>query len=225
MTTIPGLFAIGEANFSDHGANRLGANSLLQACVDGYYIAPYTLQNYLADHIQAPKTDTSHAAFDKAEQNAKDLLNRLVAQKGTKTAEEFHREIGKILYDKCGLSRSEQGLKEAIASIQKLREEFQNNLLVPGEVEDINSELEKAGRVNDYMELAELMCIDALERNESCGAHFREEYQTEDGEAERNDKDYAYSAAWEWTGEPSQPVLCKEPLQFEYVQPTKRSYK
>lgn len=225
MTTIPGLFAIGEANFSDHGANRLGANSLLQACVDGYYIAPYTLQNYLADHIQTAKTDTSHAAFDEAECAAKNQLKHFVAQKGTKTAEEFHREIGKILYDNCGLSRSEQGLTEAINSIQKLREEFQNNLLVPGEVEDINSELEKAGRVNDYMELAELMCIDALERNESCGAHFREEYQTDDGEAARNDKDYAYSAAWEWTGKPSQPLLCKEPLKFEYVQLTKRSYK
>lgn len=225
MTTIPGLFAIGEANFSDHGANRLGANSLLQACVDGYYITPYTIQNYLADHIQVEKTDTNHPAFAEAEKQVQEQLNRFINQKGTKTAEEFHRELGEILYDKCGLSRSEEGLKSAISQIQNLREEYKKNLLVPGDAEDINSELEKAGRVNDYMELSELMCIDALNRNESCGAHFREEYQTEDGEAKRNDKEFAYSAAWEWNGEASSPVLNKEPLEFEYVQPTQRSYK
>lgn len=225
MTNIPGLFAIGEANFSDHGANRLGANSLLQACVDGYYIAPYTLQNYLADQIQVGKTDINHPAFDKTEKQIQKQLNEFINQKGTKTAEEFHRELGKILYDKCGLSRSEEGLKSAITQIQKLREEYKTNLLVPGDVEDINSELEKAGRVSDYMELSELMCIDALNRNESCGAHFREEFQTEDGEAQRNDKDFAYSSAWEWSGNASSPILNKEPLEFEYVQPTQRSYK
>ncbi len=225
MTNIPGLFAIGEANFSDHGANRLGANSLLQACVDGYYIAPYTLQNYLADQIQVEKPDIKHSAFEQAEADVKEQLNHFIQQKGNKTAEEFHREVGKILYDKCGLSRSEEGLKTAIAQIQNLREEYKTNLLVPGDVEDINSELERAGRVSDYMELAELMCIDALNRNESCGAHYREEFQTEDGEAKRNDKDFAYSSAWEWSGDASSPILNKEPLKFEYVQPTQRSYK
>ena len=225
MTTIPGLFAIGEANFSDHGANRLGANSLLQACVDGYYIAPCTLQNYLSDQIQVEKTQINHPAFQEAERLAKKQLENFVESKGNKTAEEFHREIGKVLYDKCGLSRSEQELKKAILQIQNLREEFQQNLLVPGDAHEINSELEKAGRVSDYMELAELMCVDALERNESCGAHFREEFQTEDGEAERNDDDYAYSAAWEWSGKASKPILNKEPLHFTYVQPSKRSYK
>lgn len=225
MTTTPGLFAIGEANFSDHGANRLGANSLLQACVDGYYIAPYTLQNYLADEIQVAKTDVNHPAFDEAEKQVKSQLEKFVNLKGNKTAEEFHRELGKILYDKCGLSRSEEGLKKAITDIQNLREEFYENLLVPGDVEDINSELEKAGRVSDYFELAELMCIDALRREESCGAHFREEFQTEEGEAMRNDAEYSYSAAWEWSGQASEPILNKEPLKFEYVKPTQRNYK
>ena len=225
MTTTPGLFAIGEANFSDHGANRLGANSLLQACVDGYYIAPYTLQNYLADEIQVAKTDVNHPAFDEAEKQVKSQLEKFVNLKGNKTAEEFHRELGKILYDKCGLSRSEEGLKKAITDIQNLREEFHENLLVPGDVEDINSELEKAGRVSDYFELAELMCIDALRREESCGAHFREEFQTEEGEAMRNDAEYSYSAAWEWSGQASEPILNKEPLKFEYVKPTQRNYK
>lgn len=225
MTTTPGLFAIGEANFSDHGANRLGANSLLQACVDGYYIAPYTLQNYLADEIQVAKTDVNHPAFEEAEKQVKSQLEKFINQKGDKTAEEFHRELGKILYDKCGLSRSEDGLKKAITDIQNLREEFDKNLLVPGDVEDINSELEKAGRVSDYFELAELMCIDALQREESCGAHFREEFQTEEGEAMRNDAEYSYSAAWEWSGQVSEPILNKEPLKFEYVKPTQRNYK
>ncbi|MDN6279688.1 MAG: fumarate reductase/succinate dehydrogenase flavoprotein subunit [Psychroflexus sp.] len=225
MTTIPGLFAIGEANFSDHGANRLGANSLLQACVDGYYIAPYTLQNYLADEIQVEKTDVNHPAFEEAEKQVQLQLKNFVDQKGTKTAEEFHRELGKVLYDKCGLSRSAEGLTQAITDIKNLRKEYRENLLVPGDVEDINSELEKAGRVSDYLELAELMCIDALDRNESCGAHFREEYQTAEGEAKRDDANFSYSAAWEWSGKASTPILNKEPLEFTYVKPTKRSYK
>ncbi|MCH8535568.1 MAG: fumarate reductase/succinate dehydrogenase flavoprotein subunit [Flavobacteriaceae bacterium] len=225
MTNIPGLFAIGEANFSDHGANRLGANSLLQACVDGYYIAPYTLQNYLADQIQVPQSAINHPAFEIAENQAKKQLKEFVSCQGNKTSEEFHRELGKVLYDNCGLSRSAEGLQEAIQKIQQLRQEFKKNLLVPGDVEDINSELEKAGRVADYMELAELMCIDALQRNESCGAHFREEFQTDEGEALRNDKDFAFTAAWEWSGDSSSPILNKENLKFEFVQPTQRSYK
>ncbi|MDO5656331.1 MAG: fumarate reductase/succinate dehydrogenase flavoprotein subunit [Flavobacteriaceae bacterium] len=225
MTSIPGLFAIGEANFSDHGANRLGANSLLQACVDGYFVAPYTIQNYLSDLIREPKTDTAHPAFDLAENEVKNQLKRLVSINGNKTADEFHRELGKELYDKCGLARSAQGLQDAIIRIRELRKEFHRDLKVPGSVETVNSELEKAGRVLDYLELAELMCLDALQRNESCGAHFRIEYQTEDGEAKRDDENFQYSAVWEWSGNPERPVLNKEPLEFEFIVPTIRSYK
>jgi len=225
MTSINGLFAIGEANFSDHGANRLGANSLLQACVDGYFILPYTLANYLAGEIKVPKTNIQDKEFDIAEENCKKQLESFLTTKGEKTAEEFHKELGKELYDKCGLSRSKQGLEQAIENIQKLRKEFKTNLMVPGDAAEVNSELEKAGRVADYMEVAELMCIDALQREESCGAHFRKEYQTEDGEAKRDDEHFSYSAAWEWTANPSEPKLNKEPLIFEFVKPTIRSYK
>lgn len=225
MTSIPGLFAVGEANFSDHGANRLGANSLLQACVDGYFIAPYTISNYLSKEIKTPKTDTEHEEFVMAENQVRTLLNQFTSSKGNKTAEEFHRELGRELYDKCGLARSAKGLEQAIMKIKKLREEFKTNLLVPGTPDEVNAELEKAGRVHDYMELAELMCLDALHRNESCGAHFRIEHQTADGEAQRDDENYQYGALWEWTGNPSEPVLNKEPLHFEFVQPVIRSYK
>lgn len=225
MTSIPGLFAIGEANFSDHGANRLGANSLLQACVDGYFVAPYTLQNYLSTEIKVPKVDVNHTEFEAAEEEVRNQLEQFININGNKTAEEFHKELGRELYDKCGLSRSREGLEKAIEKIKLLREEFKTNLLVPGDTAEVNSELEKAGRVYDYLELAELMCIDALHREESCGAHFREEYQTEDGEAKRNDEEFCYSAAWEWTGTPSKPELYKEHLVFETVKPTIRSYK
>ena len=225
MTSIPGLFAIGEANFSDHGANRLGANSLLQACVDGYFILPYTLSNYLAGEIKVPKTNIADKEFEIAEEIITKQLESFLSSKGEKTAEEFHKELGKELYDKCGLSRSKEGLEKAIQNIQKLRKEFKINLIVPGDAAEVNSELEKAGRVADYMEVAELMCIDALEREESCGAHFRQEYQTEDGEAKRDDENFSYSAAWEWTKNPSAPKLNKEELIFEFVKPTIRSYK
>ena len=225
MTSIPGLFAIGEANFSDHGANRLGANSLLQACVDGYFILPYTLSNYLAGEIKVPKTNIADKEFEIAEEIITKQLESFLSSKGEKTAEEFHKELGKELYDKCGLSRSKEGLEKAIQNIQKLRKEFKINLIVPGDATEVNSELEKAGRVADYMEVAELMCIDALEREESCGAHFRQEYQTEDGEAKRDDENFSYSAAWEWTKNPSAPKLNKEELIFEFVKPTIRSYK
>lgn len=225
MTSIPGLFAIGEANFSDHGANRLGANSLLQACVDGYFILPYTLQNYLADQIKVERTDTNHRAFEESEKQVRAQMERLINCKGQKTAEEFHKELGRELYDKCGLLRTKEGLEQAIKNIQKLRDEYKINLLVPGTAGEVNSELEKAGRVADYLELAELMCIDALHRKESCGAHFRAEYQTEDGEAKRDDENFCYSAAWEWTGNASAPILNQEPLEFETVKPTVRSYK
>ncbi|MBC9933563.1 fumarate reductase/succinate dehydrogenase flavoprotein subunit [Chitinophaga qingshengii] len=224
MTTIPGLFALGEANFADHGANRLGANSLLQACVDGYFIAPYTLANYLADEIKTPATDIQHPAFAEAAKKVEEQLHLLKAIGGKLSADYFHRTLGKILYDKCGLSRSKEGLETAIREIKALRQQFYRDLNIPGGYA-INSELEKAGRVADYLELGELMCHDALTREESCGAHFRVEFQTPEGEAMRNDKDFAFISAWEWAGENQPPVWHKEPLTFEFVTPTVRSYK
>jgi succinate dehydrogenase / fumarate reductase flavoprotein subunit len=225
MTTIPGLFAIGEANFADHGANRLGANSLLQACVDGYFILPYTMANYLADELQSAKITTSHPQFEEAEAAIKARLALLVGIKGTKTADQFHKELGKLLYNKCGLSRSAAGLTEAIAGIKSLKKEFYKDLMVPGKAEDMNAELEKAGRIADYLEIASLMCYDALNREESCGAHFREEYQTESGEAMRNDEKYCYVSAWEWPGMDQEPVLHPEPLTFEFIKLSVRNYK
>lgn len=224
MTTIPGLFALGEANFADHGANRLGANSLLQACVDGYFIAPYTMANYLADEIKSGPVDVRDAAFAAAEENVQQQLKRLMGIQGNLSADYFHKTLGKILYDKCGLSRSKEGLEEAIKEIAALREEFWQRLYVPGGYA-INTELEKAGRVADYLELGELMCYDALARDESCGAHFRVEHQTPEGEAMRNDQDFSFISAWEWEGADKPPLLHKEPLHFEFVTPTVRSYK
>jgi succinate dehydrogenase / fumarate reductase flavoprotein subunit len=224
MTTIPGLYALGEANFADHGANRLGANSLLQACVDGYFIAPATIPNYLAGEIKSGPVSVDHPAFAATEEAAIRQLQQLLRIQGTTPADDFHKALGTILYDKCGLSRCRAGLEEAIREIRSLRERFYANLLIPGGP-DLNSELEKAGRIADYLEVGELMCYDALTREESCGAHFREEYQTPDGEAVRNDRDFAFTSAWEWTGIGQEPVLHKEPLQFEYVTPTVRSYK
>lgn len=224
MTTIPGLFAVGEANFADHGANRLGANSLLQASVDGYFILPYTLPNYLAGELKAEKITTKHPQFDLVEKEVKDQLEQLVNIKGTKTVDDFHKELGKLLYDKCGLSRSAAGLKEAIQGIQVLRAAFYKELIVSGTPGEINAELEKAGRVADYLEISELMCHDALSREESCGAHFREEYQTPDGEALRNDEKFCYVSAWEWAGKDTEPILHPEPLVFEFVKLSVRSY-
>jgi succinate dehydrogenase flavoprotein subunit len=224
MTTIPGLYALGEANFADHGANRLGANSLLQACVDGYFIAPATIPNYLAGEIKSGPVSVDHPAFAAAEDAAQGQLQQLLGIKGTTPSDEIHKALGKILYDKCGLSRTRSGLEEAINQIRSLRGRFYADLLIPGGP-DLNSELEKAGRIADYLEVGELMCYDALTREESCGAHFREEYQTPDGEAVRNDRDFAFTSAWEWAGTGQEPVLNKEPLQFDYVTPTVRSYK
>jgi len=224
MTTIPGLFALGEANFSDHGANRLGANSLLQSSVDGYFIAPLTIPNYLADELKSPKIGTDHPAFDAAEKEVRAQLQRFLNNKGTLSADYFHKTLGKLLYDKCGLSRSKKSLEEAIIAIKALREQFDTSLKITGD-DKVNSELEKAGRVADFLELGELMCNDALERNESCGAHFREEYQTKDGEALRNDKDFCFVSAWEWKGVNDLPVLHKEPLVFTAVPLSVRSYK
>ena len=224
MTTIPGLFALGEANFADHGANRLGANSLLQASVDGYFIAPYTIANYLSGDIHTGKISTDHTEFEKAEQEVRTQLQQFSKSKGTKTVDYYHKTLGKILYDYCGLARNEAGLKFAISEIQKLREEFYRNVHIPGNEETMNTEIEKAGRVADYLEIGELMCYDALTRNESCGAHFREEYQTAEGEAKRNDAEYQFISAWEWNNR-SVPILHKEPLSFEVIQPIVRSYK
>lgn len=226
MTTIPGLFALGEANFADHGANRLGANSLLQASVDGYFIAPYTIANYLADQIKVGKISTDHPEFDKVVKEADEKLNDLLKIKGTQTVDYFHKKLGKLLYDYCGLARTAEGLQFAIKEIENLRIEFYKNVNVTGGKDSMNAELEKAGRVADYFEIGILMCYDALTRNESCGAHFREEYQTEEGEAARNDAEFQFISAWEWPGSlDKEPILNKEELKFEFVQPTIRSYK
>jgi len=225
MTTLPGLFALGEANFADHGANRLGANSLLQASVDGYFIAPYTIANYLSDEIHSGTVSKDRPEFEKAEMDVRHQIEKLLHIKGSKTVDYFHKTLGKLLYDYCGLARNEQGLKHAILEIKKLKQEFYRDVMVSGTAEGLNAELEKAGRVADYFEIGELMCYDALTRNESCGAHFREEYQTPDGEALRNDADFQFISAWAWTGDQEGPQLIKEPLAFEEIQPTVRSYK
>ncbi|THD33581.1 MAG: fumarate reductase/succinate dehydrogenase flavoprotein subunit [Flavobacterium johnsoniae] len=225
MTTIPGLFALGEANFADHGANRLGANSLLQASVDGYFIVPYTIANYLSNEIHTGKIATTTPEFEEAENHVKQQIENFISIKGTKTVDYFHKTLGKLLYDYCGLARNEEGLKYAIDEIRKLKQEFYKDVKVSGQGNAMNSELEKAGRVADYFEIGELMCYDALTRNESCGAHFREEFQTPDGEALRNDAEFQFISAWNWTGENKEPELVKEPLIFEEVKPTVRSYK
>ncbi len=224
QTTIPGLYALGEANFSDHGANRLGASALMQGLADGYFVIPYTLGNYLADEIRNAAVDTNQQAFVDTENAVAERINKLINIKGTKSVESFHKRLGKIMWDKCGMARNEAGLKEAIEEIRALKKEFWSDVRVPGEVMEMNPELDKAGRVADFIELGELMCIDALDRNESCGGHFREESQTEDGEAKRDDENYAYVAAWENKGDGGWN-LHKEELSFEIVKPTQRSYK
>ena len=224
MSTIPGLFVLGEANFSDHGANRLGASALMQGLSDGYFIVPYTIGNYLASN-KLEKLGVSHPAFRSVESEVVAMTNKLLSIKGTRTTTSFHKELGKVVWDKCGMSRNAAGLQEAIGHIRGLREEFWKNVKVAGDSNDLNASIEAAGRVADYFELAELMCIDALDRNESCGGHFREEYQTSDNEALRNDELYSYVAAWEFTGIKSPPKLHKEPLEFHYVHPSQRSYK
>jgi len=224
MTTITGLYALGEANFSDHGANRLGASALMQGLADGYFVIPYTMGNYLADDIRTKEIPTDHPAFVEAEKAVQADIDKLMNIKGTKSVDHFHKALGKIMWDKCGMARNEKGLKEAIAEIQQLRAEFWKDVRVPGTANEFNPELEKAGRVADFLELGELMCVDALNRRESCGGHFREESQTEEGEAKRNDEEFSYVAAWEYKG-PSQFELHKEELVFEECKPTQRSYK
>jgi succinate dehydrogenase / fumarate reductase, flavoprotein subunit len=224
MTSVQGLYALGEANFSDHGANRLGASALMQGLADGYFVVPYTIGDYLAG-MKGDKVTTEHPEFKKAEDAVKTQINTLLNAKGNKTVDEFHRELGKIMWEYCGMSRSEKGLKFAKAKIKEIRAEFWKNVKITGTNEELNITLEKALRVADFLELGELMVTDALNRNESCGGHFREEYQTEDGEARRDDDNYAYVAAWEYTGAEKEEVLHKEELIFENVKLTQRSYK
>ena len=224
QTTIKGLYALGEANFSDHGANRLGASALMQGLADGYFVIPYTLGNYLADEIRTASIPTTHPAFAETEKAVSERINALMNIKGTKTVESFHKRLGLIMWNKCGMARNEEGLKEAIAEIQALKKEFWSDVKIPGEIMNMNPELDKAGRVADFIELGELMCKDALNRNESCGGHFREESQTEDGEAKRDDENFCYVAAWEYKGD-SEWELNKEILNFEVVKPSQRSYK
>jgi succinate dehydrogenase / fumarate reductase flavoprotein subunit len=224
MSNVPGLFVIGEANFSDHGANRLGASALMQGLADGYFVLPYTLANHFASTKQnKPAPDAPE--FKEAESEVKERIKKLLSIKGRRTVNDFHRELGKLVWDKCGMARNEAGLKEALERIPQLREEFWENVNVLGDAEELNPALERAGRVADFMEFAELLCLDALHREESCGGHFREEYQTEDGEARRDDDKFSYVAAWEYTGVGNQPVLNKEPLVYEEVHMTQRSYK
>jgi succinate dehydrogenase / fumarate reductase flavoprotein subunit len=224
MSTIPGLHVLGEANFSDHGANRLGASALMQGLADGYFVIPYTLSHYLAS-ATLPKITAEHDAFAEAASNAQSQITRLLSVKGSKTPRELHRQLGRLVWDYVGMSRTAAGLQTALTEIPKLRDEFWQNVSVPGEPNNMNKNLEYAGRVADYLEFAELLALDALEREESCGGHFREEYQTPDNEAQRDDERFAHAAAWEFTGVGSRPVRHVEPLQFEYVKPTQRSYK
>lgn len=225
MTTVPGLHALGECNFSDHGANRLGASALMQGLSDGYFVIPYTLANYLASHQPADELSTETDAFVEAEKNVRDGIEKMMTIGGDKTPTEYWRELGKIVWDRVGMARNAEGLNLAIKEIQELRKEFWSNLKLTGKTEEFNKNLEFAGRVADYLELAELLAIDALHREESCGGHFREEYQTEGGEARRNDEDFCYVAAWEWNKDASTPKLNKEILTFDNVKLAQRSYK
>jgi len=224
MTTVPGLYCLGEANFSDHGANRLGASALMQGLADGYFVIPYTVGNYLADEIATKPIPADHPAFVAAEKEVSDRINQLMNIKGKQTVESFHKRLGKIMWDKCGMARNAKGLQEAITEIQQLKKEFWSDLKIPGEINEMNPELDKANRVADFIELGELMCIDALNRNESCGGHFREESQTEEGEAKRDDANFSYVSAWEFKGD-HQWELHKEELTFDVAKPTQRSYK
>jgi succinate dehydrogenase / fumarate reductase flavoprotein subunit len=224
MSTIPGLHVLGEANFSDHGANRLGASALMQGLADGYFVIPYTLAHYLGS-TSLPAVTIEHDAFKEADASVQELIDRLLSVKGSRTPRQLHRELGALLWDDVGMARNDAGLRQALARIPQLREEFWQNVSVPGPKNNLNKNLEYAGRVADYLEFAEVLTLDALHRTESCGGHFREESQTPDGEAKRDDETFSYVAAWEFQGVGSPPVLHEEPLTFEYVKPTQRSYK
>ncbi len=225
MSNLPGVFVLGEANFSDHGANRLGASALMQGLADGYFVIPYTIGDYLSPMLGQKSVPTDDPAFAEAETAVDERVKALLSNNGTRSVDFFHRALGKVLWDNCGMGRTEQSLTKALAEIPAIREEFHKDVRVPGDGESFNQSLEKAGRVADHLEFAELMCLDALHRNESCGGHFREEYQTEEGEALRDDERFAYVAAWEWQGVGAPPALHKEPLVFENVQLATRSYK
>jgi succinate dehydrogenase / fumarate reductase flavoprotein subunit len=225
MTTIPGCFAIGEANFSDHGANRLGASALMQGLADGYFVLPYTIGDYLADDIRTGPISTKSQEFDEAEKIVKEKIKVLISNKGSKSVDYFHKKLGKIIWNKCGMSRNEKGLKDAIKEIQSLRKDFYKNISVPGTADSFNEPLAKATRVADFLELGELFAKDALERTESCGGHFREESQSKEGEALRDDKNFTFVSAWENNGEPSNSILHKEILSYENIELKTRSYK
>ena len=224
MSTIPGLYVVGEANFSDHGANRLGASALMQGLADGYFVLPNTINDYIASS-KLEKADASHPAVKEAESQANCITQKLLNAKGARSVDSFHRELGKLMWEYCGMARTAEGLQKALSEIPEMRERYWREVRVLGSGDELNQSLEKAGRVADFFELAELMCLDALERNESCGGHFREEYQTPEGEAARDDDHYSYAAAWEFRGVGNRPELHKEPLVFEYVHPAQRSYK
>lgn len=225
MTTVPGLYALGEANFSDHGANRLGASALMQGLADGYFVIPYTIGSYLSDDIRTGKISTDSPEFEATEKEVRDRIEHLLSTNGTKPVDYYHKRLGKVMWDKCGMARNAEGLKEAIAEIQEIRKEFWANVRVPGAANEFNPELDKAGRVADFLELGELMCYDALNRAESCGGHFREESQTEEGEALRDDDNFAFVSAWEFAGDNNEPILNKEELIYENIKLVQRSYK
>jgi succinate dehydrogenase / fumarate reductase flavoprotein subunit len=225
MTTVPGLYAIGEANFSDHGANRLGASALMQGLADGYFVLPITIGDYLAGFLNQPPIPTDDPVFDEARGGVEDRVERFLAARGSRTVDWFHKELGKIMLEYCGMSRSAPGLEKALSEIPALYEEFRTDLRVLGTSEGLNQTLERAGRVEDFFELAQAMCVDALEREESCGGHFREEHQSEEGEALRRDDDFSHVSVWEWTGDPGQPALNLEHLNFDTLKPSTRSYK
>ena len=224
MSTIPGCYVIGEANFSDHGANRLGASALMQGLADGYFVLPYTIGDYLSNDIRTGKIPTDTPEFDEAEKSVRDQLERLINNKGTKSVDYFHKKLGKVMWDKVGMARNAQGLKEAMVEIKEIREAFWKDVKIPGTLNEYNEELAKAGRVADFLELGELFAKDALHREESCGGHFREEHQTPEGEAKRN-PEFQYAAAWEYKGEPGDAVLHKEELKYENIEVKERSYK
>ena len=225
MTTVPGLYCAGEANFSDHGANRLGASALMQGLADGYFVLPYTISNYLAPMLNQPVPGSDHPAFAEAETAARERFARYLSIGGTRSPDHFHRELGKIVWDYCGMERTAEGLEKALSEIPALFDEFRKDLRVTGDGESVNQTLEKAGRVEDFFELAMVMCRDALDRRESCGGHFRAEYQDEEGEAQRDDDNFAHVGAWEWTGDPMNPTRHQEELVYEFAHFAKRSYK
>lgn len=225
MSNVPGLHVLGEANFSDHGANRLGASALMQGLADGYFVIPYTIGSYLSGEFNKKRPQPSDPAFQQTEKEVRERVQRLLSINGTRSVDSFHRELGLLMWDKCGMARDKAGLEEAIARLPKLREGFWRNVKILGAEENINQSLEKAGRVADFLEFGELMCRDALDRNESCGGHFRVEYQTPDGEALRDDDNYAHVSAWKYEGEGKEPTRLKEPLVYETVKLATRSYK